>query len=151
MSRKRRKVIKEDVLLIALNKMFQSCNIEASLEQQKRLLYYFVATMSKYMAEHADYMVQIGKNIYLEKGTCQTRELFRLSIPQAVYNHKKKYEINNAEDLYRYYTGGFYEADRIREVVDQFLENMLDYADKDEELCKEQVTKLKALKQEKEI
>lgn len=149
MLRKHKKVVKEDILLTALAQMFQVCEITATPDQQRKLLYYFVATIGKYMSDHADCRIQVGKNLSIEKDTRTKSELFRFAVPVTVFDNRSQYYAKTAEDVYRYYTEGFYEADRLRELVDKFLENMLDYADKQEEACKKQVAKLKALERKK--
>lgn len=149
MARRPRKIIKEDVLFDAWNQMFTYCGIEATTDQQQKLFYYLVSTLSKYMLDHADTMIKLGPYICIEKRGINDKELFSFTIPYRVYKNQTQIQVRTADEIYKYYTKGYYEADKLRAIVESFIEHMVDYSNKQEKMYEKQMKRLKSLEKKK--
>lgn len=142
MARRVKPRITEDVWFEGLRRMFEYLEISATRDQQEKLFFYIIATIGKFIRDNSDKVLDVG--LFSFEKTCFSEfSLFRVKL------NEKRRDVLTAEHAYKYYTEGLYEMDKLKDIVEKFIENMLDYSAEKEKEYDEKINKLKVLGKQK--
>ena len=138
----KREVVQEEVWFDGLSDIFNFIGIEATPQQQKKLFFTIFATIAKFLRNNADHKLSIGF-IDMVKRSFTERVLFSVEL-----NNLK--ECPTADVLEHYYVQGGMECEELRDMIEEFMEDLASFAEDIDNINTERIKRLQALKNKKE-
>ena len=126
MKRELKRANKEEIELI-IKDCFKKVKIEDVKEERiEWLLRLMISGIAKYFFEQPDNIIDVGFLRF--KKNPEKEELFAVELIK-----DEKSGIKNAETLWRYYTGELISEKEIRSIIGNFVNELLEYSQKQEE------------------
>ena len=125
MARKQKAAPKEDIEQIMIDSIERIGVKNMKQESAQLLIRLFVSGIARYFFEQPDNVVNVG---YLQFNKSPEKdELFKVNI---IKNEEEG--IENADKLWRYYTGELTSQRQLKKVLDNFVTELIDYSQNQE-------------------
>ena len=131
------KEMQEDAWFEGLSSIFKYVEIEATPQQQKKLFFYILATLSKFFRDNADCKLSIGYFDFIKRSLSE-KILFNVEI-----NDLKA--MPTAEYIEYYYVQGGMECDILKDMIAEFTDSISSYIRTHDEVDIKRIAKLDGL------